>query len=329
MELFTKITISEPLQRLEHHDPVMFLGSCFATSVGERFVKSKFPSVINPFGVIYNPYSVASALGFLISDDPVPESALVEHDGRWHSFYHHSTFSAETKEACLQKIEEERSGASDFLKSAEWLFLTFGTSWVFEHQQTGLVVSNCHKIPSSQFNRYRLNQDEIVAQYKDLLVKLNVFNPALKIVFTVSPVRHWKDGAHGNQLSKAVLLLAIEQLCEWFDSASYFPSYEIVMDELRDYRFYASDMLHMNEQTVEYIWQRFSDKWLSRDAHHLVKKVEEVIKAVEHKPFNPDSNTYISFLENVLQKTHDLENRYPHLDFYAEKRILNNRLSQV
>ncbi|MFB6319025.1 GSCFA domain-containing protein [Saccharicrinis sp. FJH54] len=329
MELSTKVTIHEPVLRLEHYHPVMFLGSCFATSIGHRFIKGKFPSVVNPFGVIYNPYSVASATGFLISDDPIPETALVEHDGLWHSFYHHSTFSAETKSALLQKIEEERLRASEFLKSAEWLFITFGTSWVFEHQQTGLIVSNCHKIPSVQFNRYRLNQDEIVSQYKDLLVKLNVFNPALKVVFTVSPVRHWKDGAHGNQLSKAVLLLAVEQLCEWFDSASYFPSYEIVMDELRDYRFYASDMFHMNEQAVEYIWQRFAEKWLSREAVQLVKKVEDIIKAVEHKPFNPNSEAYIAFLENVLQKAHDLENRFPHLDFYAEKRILNDRLSQV
>lgn len=328
MDLITKITIPEPAKRMEHHQPVVFLGSCFATSIGERFVKTKIPTVVNPFGVIYNPYSVASALNLLISDQSLPDNSLIEHDGLWHSFYHHSSFSARSKEACIDKIEEEREQATDFLKSAECLFVTFGTSWVFEHQETGLVVSNCHKIPAMKFNRYRLNVDEIVAQYKELLVKLSIFNPALKVVFTVSPVRHWKDGAHGNQLSKSVLLLAVEQLCEWFEFVSYFPSYEIVMDELRDYRFYASDMLHMNDQTVEYIWQRFSEKWLSRDAQHLVKKVEEIVKAVEHKPFNPSSEAYTRFLKNVLEKARDFEIRHPHLDFYSEKRILNDRLSQ-
>lgn len=329
MDLLTRVSIAEPVLRLEHQHPVMFLGSCFATSIGARFEKHKFPTYVNPFGVIYNPYSVARAISFLISDNPLSKDALIEHDGMWHSFYHHSTFSDQTKEACLQKIEDTRESASEFLRSAEWLFITFGTSWVYEHQATNQVVSNCHKIPASAFNRYRLNVDEIVTQYKELLVKLSVFNPALKVVFTVSPVRHWKDGAHGNQLSKSVLLLAVEQLCEWFDFASYFPSYEIVMDELRDYRFYASDMLHMSDQTVEYIWQRVGEKIMSRDAVKLVKKVGEISKAVEHKPFNPLSETYLLFLESTLNKARELENRHPHLDFYAEKRILNDRLSQV
>lgn len=325
MELLTKVAVQAPTQKPEHHHPVMFLGSCFATSIGERFVKYKFPSLVNPFGVVYNPVSVANALNLLMSDEPLPDNALFEYDGLWHSFYHHSSFSSKSREACLEKIENERNYASGFLKSAEWLFITFGTSWVFEHQQSSLIVSNCHKIPASEFTRFRLNSDEIVAQYKELLVKLSVFNPALKVVFTVSPVRHWKDGAHGNQLSKAVLLLAVEQLCEWFSSASYFPSYEIVMDELRDYRFYAPDMLHMGEQAIEYIWHRFSEKWFSRDTQNTLKKVEEVLRAVEHKPFNPDSETYVLFLENLMKKINDLENRYTYLDFYAEKRILNDR----
>lgn len=328
MDLLTKISIDEPKQRIEHSDAVMFMGSCFASNVGEHFERNKFSTIVNPFGVVYNPVSVANALELLISDQTIPEHTFIEHKGLWHSFFHHSSFSSQSLSECKLKIEEERSNAAEFLKHADYLFITFGTSWVFEHIQTGLLVSNCHKIPAKEFNRYRLNIDEIVAQYKELIVKLKVFNPNIKIVFTVSPIRHWKDGAHGNQLSKSVLLLAIEQLCERFDMLSYFPSYEIVMDELRDYRFYAQDMLHLNEQAVAYIWERFTEKWLSRQAMEVIKKVEDILKAVNHKPFNPEGEAYKTFIQDSILKALDLEKRLPYLDFYDEKRILNDRISR-
>ncbi len=200
------------------------------------------------------------------------------------------------------------------LKEADCLFVTFGTSWVYELLSSGTIVSNCHKLPAKDFNRYRLNVDEIVSIYKDLLVELLVFNPNIKIVFTVSPIRHWKDGAHGNQLSKGTLLLAVDQLTELFDQVSYFPSYEIVMDELRDYRFYSEDMLHMSDVAIKYIWQRFSDTYLSEESKQIQKQVAKFILAANHRPFNVSSDSHQIFIKSSLSKIQEFLRMNPMVD---------------
>jgi hypothetical protein len=326
MDFQTKVHIGEQGQPILHTDSVMFTGSCFAANMGEKFIRYRFNALVNPFGVVYNPLSVANALKLLVENSPIPDDAFVEHDGLWHSLYHHGSFSDASLEACRANIEKERSVATQFIQSCNYLFITFGTAWVYEYVATGLLVSNCHKLPAGRFNRFRLNVDEIVTRYKKLIAELLLLNPALKIVFTVSPIRHWKDGAHGNQLSKSVLLLAVDELCTLYSCVSYFPSYEIVMDELRDYRFYSPDMLHLTDQTIEYIWKRFSEVSFERATIGVLKKIEEVLLAVEHRPFNAGQTAYQQFIRNTLKKINELELLYPYLDFYDEKKILNERI---
>ena len=326
MDFQTKVHIGEQAKPVLHTDSVMFMGSCFATNIGEKFLRYRFNASVNPFGVVYNPVSVANALTLLLENTPVPDNAFVEHEGLWHSLYHHGSFSDVSLEACRAKIEKERTVATPFLQSCNHLFITFGTAWVYEYAATGLLVSNCHKLPAAKFNRFRLNVDEIVAKYKKLITDLLLLNPGLDIVFTVSPIRHWKDGAHGNQLSKSVLLLAVDELCSLFTNVSYFPSYEIVMDELRDYRFYSPDMLHLTDQTITCIWQRFSQVVFAPQVLGIFKKTDEILMAVEHRPFNMAQAGYQQFLQNTLKKIAALEAEYPYLDFYDEKKLLNERI---
>ncbi len=229
--------------------PVLLSGSCFSDNIGGKLSELKFPVLLNPFGVLYNPHSIARSIEMIINNECITEKTLVKQNNLWHSLSFHGSFSklnpAETAANCNNAIKK----ANDFLGKANFLIVTFGTAWLYRYKQTGEIVANCHKIPHKNFTRERLTISEITEHWKTLLTKLLDFNPNLKIIFTVSPVRHLKDGAHGNQLSKATLLLAIENIIKLLpgEQIEYFPSYEIINDDLRDYRFYDSDMLHIAE----------------------------------------------------------------------------------
>jgi len=310
----TKVNIPRSGFDFEYQKKAMMIGSCFVENIGSKLKSNKYQVDVNPFGVIYNPVSVCSSLRLLMEERELIEDDLNFHNNLWFSFYHHSKFSNIDLSQCLFDINKGIKESSKNLKEADYLFVTFGTSWVYELLSSGIIVSNCHKLPAKDFNRYRLNVDEIVSIYKDLLVELLVFNPNIKIVFTVSPIRHWKDGAHGNQLSKATLLLAVDQLTELFDQVSYFPSYEIVMDELRDYRFYSEDMLHMSDVAIKYIWQRFSDTYLSEESKQIQKQVAKFILAANHRPFNVSSDSHQSFIKSSLFKIHEFLSINPTVD---------------
>ncbi|GAI96735.1 unnamed protein product, partial [marine sediment metagenome] len=230
----------------------MFIGSCFTESIGGKLNDYKFPVDINPFGIIYNPSSVGKSLELLIGEKEFTIDDLFFYNGKWLSFFHHSSFSDKDPELCLSRINAKITESREFLKKAGFLFITFGTAWVFEWKESGETVSNCHKISALKFNHKLLAVEDILENYKTLIHKLLRFNPQLKIIFTVSPIRHWKDGAEGNQVSKAILLLSAHQLLKKFQSVSYFPAYEIIMDDLRDYRFYSDDMIHLNSVAIDY-----------------------------------------------------------------------------
>ena len=301
----TKVNIPQFEFEFGYQKNAVMMGSCFVENIGSKLRLYKYQVDVNPFGVIYNPVSVCSSLRLLMEEREFVEDDLNLRNKLWFSFYHHSKFSNTDLSQCLSDINKGIKESSKNLKETDFLFITFGTSWVYELLNSGMIVSNCHKLPSKDFNRYRLNIDEIVSIYKDLLVELLIFNPKIKIVFTVSPIRHWKDGANGNQLSKATLLLAIEQLTELFNQVSYFPSYEIVMDELRDYRFYSEDMLHMSDVAIKYIWQRFSETFIAEESTHIQKQVEKFILAANHQPFNLNSDSHQTFIKSSLAKIHD------------------------
>lgn len=322
----TIIDIPESEFKISYHSKILMLGSCFVENIGDLLVKNKFNARINPFGVIYNPISVGNSLQILIDNKQFTEEDLNFANELYFSYAHHGSFSNQNLDVCLKNINTQMQSASLDLASADILFITFGTAWVYESIDSGKIVSNCHKQPASCFNRYRLEVDEIVRLYKDLILSLSLFNPHLKIVFTVSPIRHWKDGAHGNQLSKSTLLLAVDQLVELFDHVSYFPSYEIVMDELRDYRFYHEDMIHMNSTATNYIWSRFTGTFMNKPTLDYIKKIKKMISAAQHRPFNPDTESHQKFIQKIINEMECLENELPNLSFDIERKLMRENL---
>jgi hypothetical protein len=249
---------------------------------------------------------------------PLSEKEIFENQGLWHSFLHHSRFSKTSPDEFLANANAAMANASAFLKSSDLLLITFGTAWVYRLKESGSIVSNCHKLPDNLFFRERLSVDEIVKNYNSLLSSLNRLNPSLRVIFTVSPIRHWKDGANGNQLSKSTLLLAIEEICKCSSNCEYFPAYEILMDELRDYRFYADDMLHPSNAAVEYIWKRFSDCYFSDETKGLIKEIAKISASANHRPFNSDNERHAIFKKSLLAQIEKLSAKHPNLDFAQE-----------
>ena len=308
----------------------LFMGSCFTENVGNKMAAIKHTVDINPFGILYNPMSVANALGNLLNRKVFTNDDLIQHNDLWHSFSHHGRFSAIEPKEALQKINDRITTSSDFLKKTDFLFLTFGTAWIYRYKKSGEVVSNCHKIPAKEFIRQRISVAEIVEKYTELLHSLWEVNSKLKVIFTVSPIRHWKDGAIENQRSKAALLLAVEELVQLFanDKCAYFPSYEIVMDELRDYRFYAEDMLHLTDVAVNHIWEIFEDSLIDKESQKLAKEVQKVMSAINHKPFNKRSVEYYNFLQKTMKMADSLETKCSWINLKLEKDYLNVQLKE-
>lgn len=321
-QYFTEVKVDDPGWRIEHQQKLMMVGSCFTENIGHRLQRFKFKVDLNPFGILYNPESIAKSLRALLDGKEYAQSDLIEHDGVWHSFDHHSRFSSKSAVEVLDGINAQVRDSRQHLKESSYLILSFGTAWVYELKKTGETVSNCHKLPASDFKRLRLTPGEIVEDYRELISALWKFNSNLKILFTVSPVRHWKDGAVENQLSKATLLLAVDRLIKGFgpEQCAYFPSYEIVMDELRDYRFYAPDMLHVNEQTVDHIWEKFSQVMLSNESLEINKQVLKIVKASEHRSFNPGTEKHKEFLFYNLKEIDRLMKNFPFLNLKEEKK---------
>lgn len=315
MKLITEVALPEYPFRLDHQKPVLMMGSCFTENIGKILEGNLFPVCINPFGTTYNPLSVRKNLEALMHKEAYGVQDLRQHDGLWFSFDHYTGFSSPDREEALENINSSFRNAKGFLKKAGVLILTWGTSWVYRYKETGQVVCNCHKIPAREFSRTRLSPKEIITAYEELLPQLFEFNNDVKIIHTVSPVRHWKDGAHGNQLSKAALLLAGDFLQEKFpDRFFYFPSYEIVMDELRDYRFYAEDMLHTNELATSYIWEKFKEVLLSEKSRQVIKDLEPLFKLAGHRPLNQGEEAQNLREQQLRERAGQLKKKYPELN---------------
>ena len=323
MNLQTKITVAAPDFLIDYNSRLMMLGSCFAENMGSKFSYYKFEVDVNPCGIIYNPLSVANVLRLIVEGKQFEKSDLRQVGGKWVSLYHHGAFSSTDPDECLRRINDRLTKATGELRTLDLLVITWGTAWVYRYTRENIVVSNCHKIPSQEFERSRLSVEDIVKEYLVLIGRLREINPGLRILFTVSPIRHWKDGAHGNQLSKATLLLAIDRLREELQHVYYFPAYEIVLDELRDYRFYADDMLHMSGFTVDYIWERFLYSFISPEVLGLMNQIGRVNKGVAHRPFDPQSEEYHRLVKKMLAEIAMISRSYPMIDFSEEKRKLN------
>ncbi len=303
---------------IAHTDRMLLIGSCFTEHIGTRLVAGKFPTLANPRGIVYNPVSIARTLHALQQSDFDPENTLFEHQGLWHSWEHHGRFSHPDRDTAAEKMRVAHRQAAAFLETANRLLLTLGTAQVFALRETGQVVANNHKVPADRFAQRRLGVAETVDVLAEALLPLHAAMPGLRVVLTVSPVRHLRSGFVENQRSKAVLVLACAELCERFEFVHYFPAYELLLDDLRDYRFYADDMLHPSVAAVDYIWEYFSDTYFSLETRRLLERIAKIQAAARHRPFHPESPEHRAFAKRQMEQIGELQGEYPQLDFSQE-----------
>ena len=303
--------------KISHQQKLLLTGSCFTEQIGNKLTMHKFKVLDNPNGILFNPVSIAKSVISYIENTHYNETELFWQNECWNSWDHHSRFSHPDKQTCLRLINESQSSAHLFLKDARWLLVTLGSAFVYEreHEQ---VVANCHKVPTDQFNKRLLHADEVSTVLWDMLKRLKEFNPALKIIFTISPVRHLRDGFMENNRSKARLIQAVHELVEKDTSSFYFPAYELVIDDLRDYRFYAEDMVHPNYAATQYVWEKFAAACIDEPTLQLMRLVNEVNAAMHHRPFNPASDAHRKFLQINLEKVRKLAEQYPYMELDKE-----------
>lgn len=320
----TVVTPQKPPYTITHADKIISIGSCFSENIGLKFRDYKFNININPFGQQYNPYSIAKAIHRLLQANAYTEKELVHHDELYHSFDHHGSFSRSNVNDTLQHINSNLEQASHDLKNATLLFLTFGTSHVFTLKESGEYVSNCHKLSGTQFERKVLKPKEIVDALSNAIRELQKVNPNIKIIATISPVRYFAFGHYENSVSKAHLFTAINELQEIFPYMFYFPAYELVMDDLRDYRFFAEDMLHPNYQATNYVWEALCNTMLDRKTLGLMKEIDEILLAARHRPRNPNSDAHRKFVQKYIGKIEELQQKG--LSFASEYEALSKQL---
>ncbi len=319
MELRTTFSIEPSPVKITYNDRVFFIGSCFASNMGSQMELGHMPVMINPAGAVFNPVSVCNTLDLITGNKQFFSEDLHFNNGSWLSFFHYTDFSSEDPAAVLEKINTRTREASDFIRDSKFLFVTFGTARVYIFKKSRQIVSNCHKIPSAQFESKLLSVDEIVTLWEAQLDKLQLLYPQLNIVFTVSPIRHWKDGAHGNQVSKSVLFLAIEELLKHKSAPKYFPAYELVMDDLRDYRFYNDDMLHPTSQAINYIWEAFAACYLEDGTLENWKEALNISKAFNHRIKAESGDKLKLFADKILRQISTLKLKVPAIDLSREE----------
>jgi len=288
-------------KQIDYQSKIGLIGSCFVEHIGEKLSYFKFDNFINPYGILFHPKAIEKALFDIVNQKIYTKNDLEFEDELWHSLHHHSSFSnieaSKVTEIINHRIEQTHSE----LKKASHLIITLGTAWVYLHIETDQLVANCHKIPQSNFIKRQLSIDEIVESLRTSIELVKSINPEIQLIFTLSPVRHLKDGMLANSESKARLLSGIHKVIT-NSSSFYFPSYEIQMDDLRDYRFYTKDMLHPNELAIDYIWAIFKKTWISPKSFSILEEVASIQRDLRHKPFNPDSEQHQKFVKNLRKK---------------------------
>ena len=308
MILQTEIIINPLKQTIRYGDGLLFLGSCFADEVGSICKELGFNAMVNPFGVLYNPYSIVQSVERLADGKPFTHEEVISvGESQYCTFRHNTAFWNTSEAALLEQVNASLKAAHWHFMKAKWIVVSLGTSWIFKHKETGSIVSNCHKLPAQQFERLPLTPFATRLVLRQMIKA----HPDKQFIFTVSPLRHLKDGLHGNQLSKAVLLLAVDDVCQQFDNAHFFPAYEIVMDELRDYRFYKEDMVHPTDQAVRYIWERFADFAIDPKEKPAMKLASEVRQMLHHKALFPESEAYRTFEQRKNEAVEMLKKQYP------------------
>ncbi len=308
---------------ISYRDKILLIGSCFSEEIGNKMKGLKLNVLQNPNGILYDPLSISEALASYIDNRPVEESEIFELNGLWHSWKHHSIFSGLNKEDVLSQINHSQSKAHLFLKEADLLIITLGTSYQYQLKKNNRPVANCHKAPSYFFKKKLLTIEETTFSLLEVLNKLKIFNPGLKIIFTISPVKHVKDGVIENNQSKARLIESAHTLIKKKDNIYYFPSYELVTDVLRDYRFYKSDLVHPNDTAINFVFEKFCDSLLDDEGKKIMEKIKSVINAMNHRPFLKESEAHQKFIRAQLANIHKMEKDYPLIDFRVEKKYFH------
>jgi hypothetical protein len=329
MKFRTEISLPSYPFHISFEESILSAGSCFAVNIAEELKKRFFNVMFNPFGTLYNTASVLNMFELAKSKSQLQKEDLIFHNGEWHSFYHNSEFSHFHPEIALEKINFSIIKLNEFLQKNDVVILTYGTSYVYIHKARNLIVSNCHKIPQEDFSRKLLSTEENFYYMQKTIEIIKSFNPKVKIIISVSPVRHLKDGLHANQISKAHLLLAVEKATKEIENCFYFPSYEIVLDDLRDYRFFSSDLAHPNEFAIAYIWEKFAQAFFESKTLEYIKEAEKVRSALEHRPINLDSPSYKNFLNGLARQIEKIKIKYPAVNFDEAERILREKLNAL
>jgi lysophospholipase L1-like esterase len=318
MNFRTQIPIPKSNHLIDYNSKIVSLGSCFAENMGDKFQYFKFQNTINPFGIIFNPVSIEKIIHKAINGIVFTEKDVFFYNDLWHCFDVHSDLSNSNKEDLLESLNAIIKSTKQQLEETSHIIITYGTSRVYRNIESNDIVANCHKVPQKQFKKELLSVDESKENITNTIKFIHSVNPNCNIIFTVSPVRHIKDGFVENQLSKAHLISAIHSVLETEQGKSnteYFPSYEIMMDELRDYRFYAEDMLHPNQVAIDYIWKRFKETVILEAAFSTMDEVESIQKSLSHKPFNPTSASHLKFESKLREKITKLESQYSFMKF--------------
>ena len=316
MKLQTNISIIEQTDNLlDYHSKILLLGSCFSENIGNKLSYFKFQSKQNPFGILFHPKAIENLISRALKEELYTEKELTFNNERWHCLDAHSSISAADKNVLLKNLNAALIHTKKQLKEATHIFITLGTSWVYRYLETNAIVANCHKIPQKEFSKDLLSVAEVSKTLEQSIALLKSINKTVSVTFTVSPVRHLKDGFIENTRSKAHLIAAIHTVINSENNTYYFPSYEIVMDELREYRFYKEDMLHPNTTAINYIWEKFVSSWFSREAQDTMQEVETIQRGISHRPFNEKSEQHQQFLRKLDLKKENLLLRFPFLKF--------------
>lgn len=310
MKFRTQILLKKAHNQIDYESKVLLFGSCFSENISSKLSYFKFQNFSNPFGILFHPIGIENLITNAINQKKYTEKDIFFHNERWHSFDSHSQLSNASKDELLQNLNAQIVATNKQLEECSHLIITLGTSWIYRHIESDKIVANCHKIPQKKFLKELLSIDDISSSLEAIISLTKSINPKIEIIFTVSPVRHIKDGFTENSLSKSHLISAIHQVVEPRYNTHYFPSFEIMMDDLRDYRFYNYDMIHPNETAINYIWENFKSTWIHQDSNKIMEQVDTIQKGLAHKPFNPSSEQHQSFLKDLKLKISSLKKQH-------------------
>lgn len=325
MKLMLDVDIKPPSKKITYSDKIFLIGSCFTEHIGRRLEELKFPVIQNPNGILFDPVSVSKSLTSYIDIKKYRESDLFYLNELWQSWNHHSVFSGMNADNVLLNINLSQRNAHEQLKTATWLIITLGSSFSYQLTEDNQPVANCHRAPGQWFNKHMLSTKETVSALEESIQKLQAFNPCLKIIFTISPVRHIRDGVVENNRSKARLIEAVHQLIDKYEHAYYFPAYELVIDVLRDYRFYDADLVHPNYAATEFVFEKFEESFIDEDARVFMDEIRKISNGYKHKPFQPETQSHQSFLKSSFEKVKVLQEKLPQLDFSKELTYFSKR----